>query len=70
MVEPRSATLLTGECQVERDRIGVGGGAGAAGVEGLLVVGEAGGNGVALDPFAGFLHQVREGGQARRAAGG
>jgi hypothetical protein len=38
--------------------------------EGFAVVGQAGGEGVALHPLARFLHQVGEGRQRHELAGG
>ena len=61
---------LTANAKIHRHRIGVGGGAGAAVAQGLAVVGQAGGEGVALHPLARFLHQVGEGRQRHELAGG
>ena len=56
--------------KIHRHRLGVGRRAGAAVAQRLAVVGEAGGEGVALHPLARFLHQVGEGRQRHELAGG
>ena len=65
-----TSALSTRKRQIHRHRIGVGCGAGATGGEGLAVVGQAGGQRVALHPLARFLHQVGEGRQRHELAGG
>ena len=54
----------------DRHSLGVRRGAGAAVAQGLAVIGQAGGQSVALHPLAGFLHQVGEGRQRHELAGG
>ena len=65
-----SSLLTQRKPQIHPHRLRVRRCAGAAVAERLGVVGEAGGDGVALHPLARFLHQVGEGRQRHELAGG